>query len=376
MTRPRTTEPLGVPPPEMREGIIAGVRPAPQISVVNLVNVLLRNRVMIIILALAFGFSAGFRSIRSAKTYTSEAQFMPKGARSQTQLTGIAAQLGITVGGGDAAQSAQFYVDLLESRPLLWRVAQENYTVQRDTVTITGNLIDVYNIKHPRADVRRAKVIEALKGAISEEVSRATGVIKVAVRTGRPELSQQIAVNLLNHVNVSNLTRRQQQAAAERGFIERQVDEKRAELRQSESELESFLERNRSYRTSPQLTLEYGRLQRTVDMRQQIYTTMLESYETARVEEVRDLPVITILEDPEMPIVANARGGVRKTLIGLLVGAALGVLLAFARDRVAANRVAQSDDFLEFAQLKRDALGDLTHPWRPLSRGFSSLRKK
>ncbi|MDQ3242394.1 MAG: Wzz/FepE/Etk N-terminal domain-containing protein, partial [Gemmatimonadota bacterium] len=111
MTRPRTTEPLGVPPPDTREGVIAGVRPASQISVVNLVNVLLRNRVMIIILALAFGFNAGLKSIRSAKTYTSEAQFMPKGARGQTQLTGIAAQLGITVGGGEAAQSAQFYVD-------------------------------------------------------------------------------------------------------------------------------------------------------------------------------------------------------------------------------------------------------------------------
>ncbi|HVF39480.1 MAG TPA: hypothetical protein VM939_06220 [Gemmatimonadaceae bacterium] len=375
MTRPRT-ELVSVPQPESREVIIAGAEPSGVISVVSLFNVILRNRVPIVLLALTLAFIAGARSVRSPRYFTSEAQFMPKGARGQTQVGGLAAQLGITIGGGDASQSAQFYLDLLESRPVLWKIAQDKYTVQGDSGVRSGNLIEIFRINHPRADVRRSKVIESLEGAITAEVNRATGVIKVAVRSSRPELSQQIGTRLLDQINVLNLSRRQEQAAAERGFVERQVEEKRGELRQAEAELESFLERNRQYRTSPQLMIAYGRLQRDVDMRQQIYTSLLQSYETARIEEMRDLPVITVLEPPEVPIVADPRGGVRKTLLGGLVGLALGIIFAFARDKVAANRAAQSNDFLEFAQLKRDAIGDLTHPWRPLTRAVASMRKR
>jgi hypothetical protein len=69
------------------------------------------------------------------------------------------------------------------------------------------------------------------------------------------------------------------------------------------------------------------------------------------------------------------RGGVRKTAIGLLIGFVLGCLIAFARDRMARNREAQTDDFLEYAALKREAIGDLTHPWRPLTRAFGSRRR-
>jgi hypothetical protein len=90
---------------------------------------------------------------------------------------------------------------------------------------------------------------------------------------------------------------------------------------------------------------------------------------------VKDLPVITVIEPPDLPIVADRRGGVRKTAIGLLIGLILGCLIAFARDRMARNREAQTDEFLEYAALKREAIGDLTHPWRPITRALGSRRR-
>ena len=110
-------------------------------------------------------------------------------------------------------------------------------------------------------------------------------------------------------------------------------------------------------------------------MRNQIYTTMLSAYEQARIEEVRNLPVITVLESPELPIDPNPRGGARKTAIGLLLGFVLGCILAFLRDRFVRTRATGSDEFLEFAALKREAIGDITHPWRPLTRAIGSRRR-
>lgn len=350
-------------------------RPQGEISAVSLVNVLLRHRVMVVLLGVAFGFYAGAKSVTSSKTYTTEGQFMPKGARGQSQLGGLAAQFGVSIGGGDASQSPQLYADLLETRSLLWPVAQKSYRIRTDSGERSGDLVKIFQVRDQRPAVVRARVINSLKGAIRANLASKTGVITFTVTTGNPELSLQIAQNLLEQVNVYNLSRRQEQATAERAFVEKQVDEKRSELRAAEQELETFLESNRQYRMSPQLSLEYGRLQRSVDMRNQIYTGLLQSYETARIEEVRDLPLITVIESPELPLDPDRRGGLRKTLIGILVGLVLGGIIAFFRDRMARNKASQSDEFIEFDALKRETIGDLTHPWRPLTRAFGSRRK-
>ena len=345
-----------------------------EISVVSVINVILRHRVMIITLMLLFGFYNGFKSITSPKYYTVESQFLVKGSRAPGQFGGLAASLGININGGDVGQSPQFYLDLLEAKAILWPIAQMNYTVKTDTGVISGNLIKIFNIKDPRPNVARAKVIDALKGAIASTSSLKTGVITVLVHSGRPDLAVQISSNLLNQVNIYNLTRRQEQAAGEKAFVQRQVDEKRAELRQAESELRQFLESNRMYAQSPELILERTRLQRAVDMRNILYTSMLQSYEAARIDEMRDLPVISIIEPPEMPIQNDPRGGARKTLIGLAIGLVLGIVIAFFREKMAANKEAQTDEFVEFSELKKAAVGDLTHPWRPVARVFRPRR--
>ncbi len=345
------------------------------ISAVSIFNIMLRYRVMIVLITLIGGFWAGLMSVTSPKGYTAEAMFMPKGARGQSQLGGLAAQFGLTMNGGDPTQSPNMYTELLETKRVIWPVALKEYRITTDSGVITGNLVKIYQIKKDRPEVMKVKTIEAVQRAVKATVAPKTGVIDMTVTTGNPELALQIAQNLLEQVNIFNLNNRQAQAAAERAFAERQVGEKRAELRQAESELENFLESNRMYRQSPQLQLEFNRLESEVLRRNQIYTSLLSAYETARIEEVKDLPVITVIEPPELPIVANRRGGVKKTAIGMIIGLFVACLIAFARDRMARNRAAQTDDFIEFSELKREALGDLTHPWRPISRAISSRRR-
>src|SRR5215218_6082238 len=121
LTIPRQNDPTPLPVPNSREIIITHdpLPPKSDISAVSLFNILLRHRWLILILTLGFGFQAGLKSIRSAKSWTTEAQFMPKGARGQSQIGGLAAQLGISLGQGDG-QSSQLYADLLENRSVLW----------------------------------------------------------------------------------------------------------------------------------------------------------------------------------------------------------------------------------------------------------------
>ncbi len=367
--RPRATENLT--PPIAREPAESGAsHGSGDISALSILSILLRHRVLILGIALLTGFQAGLQSITSPRYFTASAEFMPQGMK-QGQLSGLAQQFGISLGGGDAGQSPAFYMDLLESRSLLSAVGNRTYTLRTPKGVATGNIVKVYRIKGNSPAIQKAGMIDVLKGAIEEETAPRTGVIILKVHAPTAEMALQLARSILDEINLFNLNRRQAQAGAERSFIEKRLGEAQLELRQAEENLQSFLTENREFRSSPSLQLEFDRLNRAVAMRQQLFNSLAQSYEQAKIEEVRDLPVITVVEPPELPIEPDARGGVRKTMIGIAVGLVFGMLLAFASHLLEAHRDAHTDDFARFSALKSETLDDLRHPWRIFTRLLS-----
>ena len=373
--RPRSTEPLSVSAPvePIRPDAI-GPEPRPdseEFSVISLINTVLRHRWWILLFALLGGVYEAYASSKMPLLYTTEAQFIPKGSRGQSQIQGLAQQFGIALGSGDGTNSPAFYVDLLDSRPLLFSVAQREFRIRTDSGLVVGNLAKIYGMRSNNSDVVKSSVVNRLKGQIDQSSSVRTGVITVTVHSKYPELAVQIARAVLDQVNIFNLNNRQQQAAAERQFIEGRLADAQAQLSQAENNLEGFLTENRDFRSSPSLTLEYDRLNRNVNSRQTLYNALATSYEQAKIEEVRDLPVITVLEPPELPIMPDPRGGKRRVLIGMIAGLLLGTVVAFARDRLAVNRNIHSDEYAEFAALKQNAYSDIRHPWRRVSSLFA-----
>jgi uncharacterized protein involved in exopolysaccharide biosynthesis len=100
--------------------------------------------------------------------------------------------------------------------------------------------------------------------------------------------------------------------------------EARERLVAAEGRLETFLTANRQL-ASPQLVVERDRVQRDVVMQQQVVTTLMQSREEARLREVRDTPVILVLESPRVPIERDPRHTVVRAALG-----AIGALLLFA----------------------------------------------
>ena len=173
--RQRSTEPLtvSVPVEPIRPDAI---RPEPrpdaeEFSVISLVNSVLRHRWLIVLLALAGGAYEAYKASKLPIVYTTEAQFIPKGSRGQSQLQGLAQQFGIAVGGGDAGQSPAFYVDLMESRPLLAEVANQQYRVRTDTGLVTGNLAQIYGIRSSNPVIVRSGVVGRLRNQIDKSSS-------------------------------------------------------------------------------------------------------------------------------------------------------------------------------------------------------------
>lgn len=298
-------------------------------------------------------------------TYTATASFMPQVSEiSSSQLSGVAAQFGIALPGRESNQSPAFYAQLLKSRELLRQIVEARYRFSDGTDTLSGTLTDLYHIKGATEDWRRDAALRRARRMIEASPDLRTGVVTVTVTARWPALAEEMARRVLTLVNQFNLERRQSQATAERRFVEARRTELEAELRQAETKLQAFLQGNREFRNSPQLTFEHDRLARDVLMRQQVYTSLAQAYEKARIDEVRNTPVITVIEEPDRPVRPDARGTLTAGLVGFALGGLLGIVAAFAREFFLQSREQDPEAFHQFVALRTKLRDELRRPWR------------
>ena len=127
----------------------------------------------------------------------------------------------------------------------------------------------------------------------------------------------------------------------------------------AEDSLKAFLVENRQFSNSPQLTFEHDRLQRQVAMRQVLVTAMAQAYEQARIDGVRNTPVITVIDQPEPPPLPDRCGRLLTLMLGLTGGLVAGVGLAFILQFGERAKNEESEAYREFRQILKDVKGDL-----------------
>lgn len=299
------------------------------------------------------------------RQYASSASFTPQIRRQPSSISGLAAQFGLAVPQQDGSQSPAFYVDLLLTREILGDVAMGRFALRSAAGARDTSLADVLHAEGRTDDEKRERAIRLLKDRVRASANNRTGVVDVTVTLGEPHLASDVLKRLLDQLDAFNRRRRKTQATTERQFTERRLTEVRQELREAEDRQQAFLQRNRDYRNSTELTFQHDRLAREVAMRQQLYTTMAQAFEQARIDEVRDTPVLSLIEEPEVPAFPNGRGLIRYTLVavalGALVAAVLFVLLELARPAASVSESAE-----ELQEAWASARADLRRPWRLL----------
>jgi uncharacterized protein involved in exopolysaccharide biosynthesis len=124
-----------------------------------------------------------------------------------------------------------------------------------------------------------------------------------------------------------------------------------------------FLQRNRDYANSPELTFRQERLARDISLQQDVYSTLAQSFEKAKIEEVRDTPALTLIDQPERPAEPDRRGLAKKAVLALILGGILGVGIALVREGFGRAHGPGSEELREFRALGR-ATFDQLQPWR------------
>jgi len=266
------------------------------------------------------------------------------------------------VGEAQLAQSPQCYAEIARAPELIRRLRAATFTVAINPESgegrRSGGLIELRAIEGNDPERR----VERARRAVSDMITVATtptGMVRLQVTSARPGLSQAMAASLIDLINEFNLQTRQSNAAAESRFVQERLNETQASLRRTEDELRAFLEANRQFQNSPQLLFEHDRLQRELMHQQQMYTGLQESYENARITQVRDTPLITVVEPPRRPVYPDSRRIPLRALLGTLVGGMVGVLVAFLREFMFKGPARKDREYEMLQDAWLDTLSDL-----------------
>lgn len=346
-----------------------------ELRLITVANILLRHRVGIAVFAILLSVAAVLFAAFSPRLYTSNASFLPQGGQPSSPRSGLAAQLGVDLSGSNQGASPAFYADLARTRQVLGAVVGARYRLSDGRQAITGTLVEFFRAPGDDSAHRRDAAIRKLEQALTVTFDARTSVVTVSVKTANAELTRQVADSLLAAVSQFNLERRQSQAGEERRFTEARLAEVRADLRRAEDELQVFLQRNRMLGAAD-LDAQRDRLVREVSLRQQVYSTLTDAYERAKLEEVRDTPVITVVQSPEAALRADSRRVLTKGVLTFLIGLFLASLVAVLGDRLGRHERLAPNELEQFGELKRSAVGDLKHPLRAMRRWISRAESR
>jgi uncharacterized protein involved in exopolysaccharide biosynthesis len=225
---------------------------------------------------------------------------------------------------------------VLKSRDLLEKIALSDYEmlVAESEPKVKGRqtLVELYSDEGEPYEEQVRKTVARLSRDISTRVHGRSSLITLTTTSISAELAVQINQRMLELLQEFNVDSRQERGRAERGFIEERLEQAQTELKDAEQAFERFLDENRNFHGSPRLGIESTRLQQRVQLRQQMYLSLLQMYEQARVDEMRNTPIITIFDAPKYTGTSARRRVMLLALLGTALGGMVAVVLTFGAE--------------------------------------------
>jgi uncharacterized protein involved in exopolysaccharide biosynthesis len=200
---------------------------------------------------------------------------------------------------------------------------------------VRRSYVEIEGLKGKGGAQEMDAALRHLRRRVAAQADVRSNIISISVTARYPELSCDLAQALLAALDSMNISFRREQSHELREFFESRVAEAQRELDSAETALRQFLERNRATQNSPLLTFEQMRLSRAAELKRTVYTTVVQQFEEAKIQEARNVPVLTILSPPTVPV---RKSGPPRRFIAV-AGLLLGLLVAIAQHRLAPPRL-------------------------------------
>ena len=218
------------------------------------------------------------------------------------QLAAAAAAVGISVPGQDGGEGN--YLDILQSRWLHEQLLQTQFKFW-EPASLVGHSKwhdeTLLAYLHSRdLDLGVRKLREHL-GSSRDPKSK---VILISAETRSPALSQAIVQKAMGMLQERVLEAGKTRGGEKASFAAARLEEARVAQAQAEQSFSGYLDKNRNYLTSadPHVHLQGVRFEAEMKLRQQLLMTISINHEQAMMEEKNDLPLLNVIDPPNLPI--------------------------------------------------------------------------
>jgi tyrosine-protein kinase Etk/Wzc len=342
----------------------AAARPDPDVTVFDLMTPLIRRWKLIAGTALTLGILAAIVLLLQRPTFTARITFTPEtpttpSSAGLSTLAGVANQLGLNLT-PTSSVSPDFFVKLTSSAEVLRSALLTEFPDPRDPEKTPKPLLDIIEVKGKTLEERLQRGVIQLRKRLDATADKPTGVVAIEVDMRHPELAAAVANHLVQLLNKFNLERRQSQSREQRRFTGERLEEAEKELRAAEQAHLAFLQRNRDYSSSPLLTFEANRLTRDVQVKQALFLTLSNAHTEARIAEVRDTPVLTVIDSAVAPFRRSRPKRTLGVLLALSGGTLLGIGIAYVVDFRKRAASEQKPDYLAMRDAWAEARRELS----------------
>jgi len=252
--------------------------------------------------------------------YTSTVTILPDiGAKqSLMQLSDLASLVGINVSEGG---ETNIYRKIVSAETVLKPVVYYKYKTEEFSQPV--NLIKYFDIddyEDKPEELRKRKrfldVKKILTDNLKTELDKKTNVLKISVTMPESKLSSDVANNIVNSLDQYLRNKTKFRAKEQRIYLEKRIKQLKDSLFRAEENFKAFREKNRKIDKSPALLLEQKRLAREIEILQTVYAELNKHLELAKIEEIKDAPILNIMEYAQEPV---RKAGPPKLLIFLFI---------------------------------------------------------
>jgi uncharacterized protein involved in exopolysaccharide biosynthesis len=278
---------------EQKDGWAAGMR------IFDLLHLLLLKRRLILLATLGVAALTALIVLLIPNEYTSVATVLPTG--NSDKMAELKALAGLTTPMSSDANSSDLFPSVLQSQAVRDAVLKRTYTFVDDGKTRTINLPDYYDLSN------KDKLRVELADNTTVSMDRKTGLITLSFTSEYAGLSRQVNQAYLDELENFNLYKRRSTGKENAAYLEQQVSNKLKELNNAEKQLEEFQKVNRDWETSsnPEVLARLAALQREAEVKNQTYLYLTRQYEIAKFEAQKDVPIVSILDQPSLPTVKS-----------------------------------------------------------------------
>ena len=313
------------------------------LSIISLSDIFLTLAKQVKVVFLASFISVFFtvtyiKFIQTPKYQSKATILLPEGKTSNFGgLAGFASQFGMSMPNDKSTDlsSPDLFPELLRSRTFAEKILGKSFFTLRSNKDLT--LLEILIGSSSEATMSKSesitKAMISLKGMIDFKKNPSSNFYALTVTTFEPIFAKELAIVVLNELELLNSFYKMQIINEKIKFINQRINTVKSDLEDSEFKLKAFNEQNRQV-SSPALILQQDRLARNVEVQKEIFLTLKQQLELAKIEEIQGASIMQVLDSPNVPLSPENKNLKLSIFVAAIFGLTSGIIIALIRGGV------------------------------------------